>query len=82
MQNVQLSQCLHSQVEVQNAEYEERGESLRQLENSVRELNSLFVDVAQLVKDAQPMIGAFCVSFFFSYTFPLQTTSSRMWLLP
>lgn len=53
-----ISSQYTQQMEFENAQYMERDESLKNLEKSVTDLNSLFIDVAQLVRDAQPMIDS------------------------
>jgi len=46
------------QVEFQNVQIEDRNESIKELEKSVIEINDLFIDVARLVKESQPMIDS------------------------
>lgn len=46
------------QVDFQNVQIEDRTESIKELEKSVVEINELFIDVARLVKESQPMIDS------------------------
>jgi hypothetical protein len=46
------------QIDFQNLHIEERNESIKELEKSVIEINDLFIDVAKLVKESQPMIDS------------------------
>jgi len=46
------------QLEFQNLIIDDRADSIRDLEKSVVEINELFIDVAKLVKEAQPMIDS------------------------
>jgi len=44
------------QIDFQNLQIEDRTDSIKDLEKSVIEINELFIDVAKLVKESQPMI--------------------------
>jgi len=46
------------QVDFQNVQIEDRAGSIKELEKSVVEINELFIDVARLVKESQPMIDS------------------------
>jgi len=46
------------QLEFQNLVIDDRADSIKDLEKSVIEINELFIDVAKLVKEAQPMIDS------------------------
>jgi len=45
-------------IDFQNLQIVDRGDSIKDLEKSVIEINELFIDVAKLVKESQPMIDS------------------------
>jgi len=46
------------QLDFQNLQIDDRADSIKDLEKSVIEINELFIDVAKLVKESQPMIDS------------------------
>jgi len=48
---------VQQQIDFQNVQIVDRNDSIKDLEKSVIEINELFIDVAKLVKESQPMIG-------------------------
>jgi len=60
-QNIERQNELYQrqqQIDFQNLQIDERADSIKDLEKSVVEINELFIDVAKLVKESQPMLDS------------------------
>ena len=49
---------LDHERELQHSLIEEREEGIKGIESSIQEVNSIFIDLATLVQEQAPMIGA------------------------